>query len=89
MAEPKHLGEVMKEHKHTEALARQTDEEHIARLAYAIYESRGRADGDPDDDWFRAAAMYAARRSRSPKAVRRYGPSSSFADRVRETLKDS
>jgi hypothetical protein len=79
----------MKEHKETEALARQTDEEHIARLAYEIYESRGRADGHADDDWFRAAATYAARHSSRAKGVRRYGPSSSFADRVRETLKDS
>jgi hypothetical protein len=80
----------MKEHKDTEALARQTDEENIARLAYEIYESRGRAEGHASDDWFLAVAAYAARHHpRSPKAVRRYGPSSSFADRVRETLKDS
>ena len=77
----------MTEHRNAGTLADQIEEEHIARLAYAIYESRGRADGHADDDWFRAVAAYAARhRARSPKAVRRYGPSSSFADRVRESL---
>jgi hypothetical protein len=62
----------MTEHRNAGTLVHQIEEEHIARLAYAIYES------------------YAARHHpRSPEAVRRYGPSSSFADRVRETLKDS
>lgn len=77
----------MTEHKDAGTLVRQIEEEHIARLAYAIYEARGRADGHAEDDWFRAVAAYAARHHpRSPKAVRSYGPSSSFADRVRESL---
>jgi hypothetical protein len=28
--------------------------EQIARRAYAIWEERGRRDGDPQDDWIRA-----------------------------------
>jgi len=76
----------MTEHKDAGTLARQIAEEHIARRAYEIYESRGRADGHADDDWFLAASEYAARRLRRLGGVRRYGPSSSFADRVREAL---
>jgi DUF2934 family protein len=76
----------MTEHRDAGTLARQIAEEHIRRRAYEIYVSRGRADGHADDDWFRAAAEYAARGVRRPGAVRRYGPSSSFGDRVREAL---
>ena len=30
--------------------------EHIARLAYAYWEARGRPDGSPEEDWFQAEA---------------------------------
>ena len=76
----------MTEHRDAGTLAHQIADEHIARRAYEIYESRGRADGHADDDWFRAAAEYAARTVGRRGAVRRYGPSSSFGDRVREAL---
>ena len=64
-------------------LERQIDDERIARRAYEIYESRHRADGHADDDWFQAAAEY-ARRTIEPGPFERYGASSSFGDRVRK-----
>ena len=64
-------------------LERQTDDERIARRAYEIYESRHRADGHADDDWFQAAAEY-ARRTIQPAPVEPSGASSSFGDRVRK-----
>ena len=64
-------------------LERQIDEERIARRAYEIYESRGRADGHADDDWFQAAAEY-ARRKLEPAPVAEAGASSSFGARVRK-----
>jgi hypothetical protein len=64
-------------------LERQIDEERIARRAYAIYESRHRADGHADDDWFQAVAEY-ARRTIEPAPVERSGASSSFGERVRK-----
>ena len=73
------------EYKDAGVLARQIDEERIARRAYEIYESRGRADGHADDDWFQAVSEYAARQSRTPGTVRR-GASRSFRDRVRDAL---
>src|SRR4051812_43273903 len=76
----------MTEHRGAGALAAQIAEEYIARRAYEIYESRGRADGHAEDDWFRAASEYAARHLRSAGGTRRYGPTTSFADRVREAL---
>lgn len=77
----------MTEHRDAGALAHQIAEQEIARRAYEIYEARGRVEGQADNDWFRAAAEYAARRVvRRQGAVRRYGPSSSFGDRVREAL---
>ncbi len=66
------------------ALEHQIDQEHIARRAYAIYESRHRADGHADEDWFQAAEEYAARREGEPTAFGLYGASSSFADRTRK-----
>ena len=63
-------------------LEHQIDEERIARRAYEIYESRGRADGHADEDWSQAALEYAARHS-VPRAVGDYGAGSSFGDRVR------
>ena len=65
----------MTEHRDAGTLARQIAEEYIARRAYEIYESRGRADGHADDDWFLAASEYAARRLRRRGGVRRYGGS--------------
>ncbi len=64
-------------------LERQIDDERIARRAYEIYESRHRADGHADDDWFQAAAEYAARRTTGPTPFDRYGASDSFGERVR------
>lgn len=61
-------------------LEQQIDNERIARRAYAIYESRHRADGHADDDWFQAAAEYAARRTSGPTRVQR---SAAFGDRIR------
>ena len=65
-------------------LERQIDDERIARRAYQIYESRNRADGHADDDWFQAAAEYAARPRLEPTRFTRYGASESFGDRVRK-----
>jgi hypothetical protein len=31
--------------------------EEIARLAYQLWEERGRESGNPEDDWFRAEAV--------------------------------
>lgn len=62
----------------------QIDQERIARRAYQIYESRYRVEGHADDDWFQAAAEYAARLAVEPAPVEHYGASSSFADRVRQ-----
>lgn len=64
-------------------LEHQIDHERIARRAYEIYESRHRADGHADEDWFQAAAEYAARLGNQPSAFEHAGASSSFADRVR------
>lgn len=65
------------------ALERQIDEERIARRAYEIFESRHRAHGHADDDWFQAAAQYARRRI-EPAPVEHSGASSSFGERVRK-----
>lgn len=65
-------------------LERQIDDERIARRAYEIYESRHRAEGHADDDWFQAAAEYAARPRAEPTPFDWYGASSSFGERVRK-----
>ena len=31
--------------------------EHVAPLAYSLWEERGRPEGTPDIDWFRAEAL--------------------------------
>jgi hypothetical protein len=41
-------------------LVQRIDHVRIARRAYEIYESRQRADGHADQDWFQAASEYAA-----------------------------
>jgi hypothetical protein len=64
-------------------LEHQIDQERIARRAYEIYESRHRADGHADEDWFQAASEYAARRESGPTAFEHYGASRSFGDRIR------
>ena len=64
-------------------LEHQIDQERIARRAYQIYESRHRADGHADDDWFQAAAEYAARRPMEPVPFEHYGATSSFGERIR------
>jgi hypothetical protein len=61
----------------------QIDQERIARRAYEIYESRYRVEGHADDDWFQAAAEYAARLAVEPAPGYHYGASSSFGDRIR------
>jgi hypothetical protein len=33
------------------------DEESVARLAYILWAERGRPEGSPDDDWFRALEL--------------------------------
>jgi hypothetical protein len=65
-------------------LERQIDDERIARRAYQNYESRHRVDGHADDDWFQAAAEYAARPMATPAPFDSYGASSSFGERVRK-----
>ena len=65
-------------------LEHRIDHEQIARRAYAIDESRHRADGHADEDWFQAASEYAACRERERTAFGRYGASRSFADRSRD-----
>jgi hypothetical protein len=65
-------------------LERQIDDERIARRAYEIYESRHRADGHAEDDWFQAAAEDAARRTMQPTPFDRYGASSSYGERIRK-----
>ena len=57
--------------------------ERIARRAYEIYESRERADGHADQDWFQAVSEYEARRESEPPTA--FGPDagSSYADRTR------
>jgi hypothetical protein len=40
-------------------LEHQIDHERIARRAYEIYESRGRADGHADYEWVQSASEYA------------------------------
>jgi hypothetical protein len=44
-------------------IEQQIAEARIARRAYEIYESRQRAEGHADDDWFKAAAEETARGS--------------------------
>jgi hypothetical protein len=66
-------------------LERQIDEELISRRAYALYESRGRADGHADEDWLRAVTEYAAQRAaESMEPHSDYGASRSFGDRLRD-----
>ena len=36
------------------AINKVDDEEEIRQIAYRFYEERGREDGSPEDDWFRA-----------------------------------
>ena len=69
---------------HPGVLEHQLDQGRIARRAYAIYESRHRADGHAYEDWLQAVSEYVARReSEPPTAFVPYGGSSSFADRTR------
>ncbi len=39
-----------------------SDHEQIARLAYLLWEERGRQDGSAEEDWFRAELQYRAQR---------------------------
>ena len=64
-------------------LERQIDDERIARRAYEIYESRNRVEGHAADDWFQAAAEYAARDTSELANSTHDGASGSFADTVR------
>jgi len=52
-------------------LVHRIDHVRIARRAYEIYESRHRADGHPDQDWFQAASEYAAHGESWPDGRRR------------------
>jgi len=44
----------------TAAPTAETSHEDIARLAYALWESRGGAGGSPEEDWFQAERILAA-----------------------------
>jgi hypothetical protein len=59
------------------------DHERVARRAYEIYESRHRADGHADQDWFQAVSEYEARRESEPPTAFGPGAASSYADRTR------
>ena len=63
---------------HVGVLTQQIADERIARRAYEIYESRHRADGHADDDWFQAAAEYAAGLTSRPDRCDHSDPSDSF-----------
>jgi hypothetical protein len=64
-------------------LVHRIDHERIARRAYEIYESRQRADGHADQDWFQAVSEYEARRESEPPTAFGPGAGSSYADRTR------
>jgi len=66
-----------------ELIEQQIDRARIARRAYELYESRNRADGHADDDWFKAAAEYAARSTNAPTRVEHDGVRRSFGDTIR------
>ncbi len=63
-------------------LVHRIDHERIARRAYEIYESRQRADGHADQDWFQAVSEYHARREGEPPTAFGPGAGSSYADRT-------
>ena len=46
-----------------EPVSAPVDENEIAHLAYALWEARGRPDGSPDEDWFRAMEEVRTRQS--------------------------
>jgi hypothetical protein len=64
-------------------LEQQIDDERIARRAYAIYESRNRADGHSEADWLQAESEDRSRRTGAVTAADGAMASSSLADRVR------
>ena len=64
-------------------LEQQIDDERIARRAYAIYESRDRADGHSEADWLQAESEYRSRGAGVVTAGEDAMLSRSFADRVR------
>jgi hypothetical protein len=66
-----------------DVLEQQIDHERIARRAYAIFESRHRAEGRADEDWFQAESEYAARGQSEPDGFEHDGASNSFAERIR------
>ena len=66
-----------------QVLEHQIDRERISRRAYEIYEARRRVDGHADEDWFQAAAEYAAHRRREPIPFDHYRGNSSFSNRSR------
>lgn len=41
----------------------------IAKIAYELYEQRGREHGHHEEDWYRAEREYQKRRSQSSRAV--------------------
>ena len=49
-----------------EAQAQAADHAEVARLAYELYEQRGRVGGYDLDDWLRAEAMVRQRRRQTP-----------------------
>jgi hypothetical protein len=62
----------------TEVRTTPLEHKRIARLAYSYWETRGRPDGSPEEDWFRAEeelrrrksafTVIKARRLRAPRA---------------------
>jgi DUF2934 family protein len=81
--------------KGTSALARTGDVatapplEHkkIARLAYSYWEARGRPDGSPEQDWFRAEEELRRRKSAFEvvKDRRRHSPRARISSRGRKS----
>lgn len=55
----------MKERKKT--TGKGVDREEIQRLAYRLWEERGKKPGSPDDDWFRAEEIL--REAGSPESL--------------------
>jgi hypothetical protein len=59
----------------------------IARLAYSYWEARGRPDGSPEQDWFRAEEEIRRRKSAFEvvKERRRHSPRARISSRRRKS----
>jgi hypothetical protein len=58
-----------------------------ARLAYSYWEARGRPDGSPEEDWFRAEEELRGRKSafETVKERRRHSPPARISSRSRKS----